>query len=162
MANLRKAYSESTDLAKRLQAQLDTTVPTLLVDHETGRLLHLNKPAADLCEQKPSAMVDLHFEQVRSMLGRTLTSRRLIMKRVSDGDIKVTMVTLPLIKESKDTTSRVVVDYREHTAEEKLANIIMAADRLKSSLSNNQDKEIVELSEIIVLMFSLILSTLNI
>ena len=149
VAELRNAYSESAGLAKRLQAQFNTAEPTLLVDHETGRLLHLNKSAADLCEQKPSTMVDLHFEQVRALLGRTLTNRRLIMKRVTAGNIKVTMVTLPLIKESKDTNNRVVVDYREHTSEEKLASIIMAAELLKSSLSNSGDKESIELSDII-------------
>lgn len=147
--DLRRAYSESAALAHRLQAQLKTEVPTLIIDRLTERLLWLNKPAAELCGQERSALVDLRFEQVRTILSRTLTRRRLTMKQVSAGEIEVTMVTLPLAKSSTHTSNRFASDFPVHPSQERLATIIMAADLLKSSLTQNGDSEGVELSNII-------------
>lgn len=149
VANLRRAWSESAALTQRLQAQLLTEAPTLIIDHQTGRLLWLNKSAADLCGQERSALVDLRFERVRTMLSWTLGRRRLTMKRVCAGDIEVTMVTLPEVTASTPSTNRFAPDSLVHLSQQKLAGIIMAAELLKSSLSDQGDSEGVELSEII-------------
>jgi hypothetical protein len=147
--DLRRAYSAATALTHRLKAQLKTEVPTLIVDRLTARLLWLNRSAAELCGQKRSALVDLRFEQVRTMLSRALTRRRLVMKRVSTGDIEVTMVTLPEVKASSHPTNRFVADFLVHPSQQKLAGIIMAAELLKSTLSDHDDSEGVELCDII-------------
>lgn len=149
VADLRRAWSESATLTQRLQAQLNTLVPTLIVDHLAGRLLWLNKSAAELCRQERSALVDLRFEKIRTMLSQTLTGRRLTMKRVCAGDFEVTMVTLPEVAASSPSTNRFATDSLVLTSQQKLAGIIMAAELLKSSLSDNGDRVGVELSDII-------------
>lgn len=149
VVDLRRAWSESAAMAHRLKAQLQTEAPTLVIDRLSGRLLWLNKPAANLCGQERSALVDLRFEQVRNMLSRTLTRRRLTMKRVCVEDIEVTIVTLPEVKMSTPSTNRFVTDSLVQLSQKKLAGIIMAADLLKSSLSDQGESEGAELSEII-------------
>lgn len=149
VTDLRGAWLEAAALTQRLQAQLNTQVPTLIVDHLAGRLLWLNMSAAKLCGQERSALVDLRFEKVRTMFSQTLTGCRLTMKRLSVGDIEVTLVTLPGVKASRPSTNRLASDFPVHPSQQKLAGIIMAAELLKSSLSDQGDREGVELTDII-------------
>lgn len=149
VTRLRRAYAESAALADRLRTQLKTEAPTLIVDRHTERLLWLNQPAADLCGQERSALVDTRFDQVRTMLGGILAHRCLIMKRVSAGDIEVTLVTFADKQKQPRTTSRFASDSIARLTEQKLAGIIMAAELLKSSLSDHGNREEVELTDII-------------
>ncbi|MDH3890418.1 MAG: hypothetical protein OEV49_04990 [candidate division Zixibacteria bacterium] len=149
VTDLQSAYTESAALARRLQAQLKTEVPTLIIDRLTGQLLWLNKPAAEICGQNRAALVDLPFEQLRTMLAESPPHRSLTMKQVRLGNIEVTIVTLSEVEASARPTAPFVPDSLLQLSEQKLAGIIMAAELLKSSLSVHGDSESVELSDII-------------
>jgi hypothetical protein len=142
----RETYHSHHECAERLQQQLASDTPVIIVNRCSGRVVTLNEDAADLLHTDTIDLVDRELGEIRVQLGDLLPGHRLTMTNINEDELFLTIITLtaaaPSHQEREPSTSEdlfIII-------EEKLDELALLAGELKTIGRQTKDGDVLDLS----------------